>query len=56
MSMNTYLTAALAALLLGAPAAEAASSFQAGKGTFMLDNQPFTVKAAELHYPRIPRP
>lgn len=56
MIMNTYLTAALAALLLGAPAAEAASSFQAGKGTFMLDNQPFTVKAAELHYPRIPRP
>ncbi len=31
------------------------SRFEAGKGTFLLDGKPFVVKAAELHYPRIPR-
>lgn len=30
--------------------------FEAGKGTFLLDGKPFVIKAAELHYPRIPRP
>ena len=30
--------------------------FTAGKNTFLLNGQPFVVKAAELHYPRIPRP
>ena len=30
--------------------------FTVGKNTFMLLGQPFVVKAAELHYPRIPRP
>nr|MDE6669861.1 beta-galactosidase [Muribaculaceae bacterium] len=30
--------------------------FEAGKGTFLLNGEPFVVKAAELHYPRIPRP
>ena len=29
--------------------------FESGEGTFLLDGKPFTVKAAELHYPRIPR-
>lgn len=29
--------------------------FGTGKGTFLLDGKPFVVKAAELHYPRIPR-
>ncbi|WP_294592205.1 beta-galactosidase family protein [uncultured Rikenella sp.] len=32
-----------------------ASTFEAGKGFFMLDGKPFVIKAAELHYPRIPR-
>lgn len=32
------------------------SRFEAGDGTFLLNGQPFVVKAAELHYPRIPRP
>lgn len=32
------------------------NSFVAGKGTFLLNGEPFIVKAAELHYPRIPRP
>ena len=30
--------------------------FTAGKNTFLLNGQPFVVKAVELHYPRIPRP
>lgn len=38
-----------------APAAQP-STFVAGKGTFLLNGQPFVVKAAELHYPRIPKP
>ena len=29
--------------------------FEAGNGTFLLNGKPFIVKAAELHYPRIPR-
>ena len=36
--------------------AEATPRFAIGKKTFLLDGKPFTVKAAELHYPRIPRP
>ncbi len=31
-------------------------TFEAGKGSFMLNGEPFVVKAAELHYPRIPKP
>ena len=31
-------------------------TFEAGKGTFLLNGEPFVVKAAEVHYPRIPRP
>ena len=31
-------------------------SFAAGDGTFLLDGKPFVIKAAEVHYPRIPRP
>lgn len=33
-----------------------AGSFEVGKGRFMLDGKPFTIKAAELHYARIPQP
>ncbi len=36
--------------------ADGHSRFEAGKGTFLLDGQPFVIKAAELHYPRIPKP
>ena len=31
-------------------------SFTVGDKTFLLNGQPFVVKAAEVHYPRIPRP
>lgn len=33
-----------------------AGDFTVGKNTFLLDGEPFIVKAAEVHYPRIPRP
>lgn len=48
----------LMAPAVGAYASEQAESqgkFEAGKGTFLLNGEPFTVKAAELHYPRIPK-
>ncbi|RGQ95784.1 MULTISPECIES: beta-galactosidase, partial [Bacteroides] len=32
-----------------------ARKFEAGKNTFLLDGKPFVVKAAELHYTRIPQ-
>ncbi len=42
---------------LGASAAtETTNSFEIGKGAFMLNGEPFVIKAAELHYPRIPKP
>ncbi|MDE7032987.1 MAG: beta-galactosidase [Muribaculaceae bacterium] len=31
-------------------------SFRAGNSNFLLNGEPYVVKAAELHYPRIPRP
>ena len=50
----------LAALMLAAPATMQAATtpgtFTTGDKTFLLNGQPFIVKAAEVHYPRIPRP
>ena len=56
--MKHLLTAFLLACSLTAAAhpATAAGSFKAGDKTFLLNGQPFIVKAAEVHYPRIPRP
>ena len=60
--MNKVTSIMMAALLclvsLGAnaQAPESGRTFEAGKGTFLLDGKPFVVKAAELHYPRIPQP
>ena len=34
---------------------EKTHTFSQGEGTFLLDGKPFIVKAAELHYARIPR-
>ena len=31
-------------------------TFEVGKKTFLLNGEPFVVKAAEIHYPLIPRP
>ena len=42
-----------------APAGEETTvkeTFEVGKGTFLLNGKPFVVKAAEVHYPRIPEP
>ena len=50
---------ALAALLSAVPVAAGAAkggTFAVGDKTFLLNGEPFVVKAAELHYPRIPRP
>lgn len=33
-----------------------AESFKVGNGQFLLNDKPFVIKAAELHYARIPRP
>jgi beta-galactosidase len=57
---KSILGGTLAALLsLGAPLAapaQNAHTFAQGEGTFLLDGKPFVIKAAELHYPRIPQP
>ena len=37
-------------------AAQKPGTFTTGDKTFLLNDQPFIVKAAEVHYPRIPRP
>ena len=51
---------ALAALISLMPAtgfaAQKPGTFTVGDKTFLLNGQPFVVKAAEVHYPRIPRP
>lgn len=53
-------TFALAALILTVPASMQAAgktgTFTTGNKTFLLNGKPFVVKAAEVHYPRIPRP
>ena len=36
--------------------AETQGDFTVGNKTFLLNGKPFVVKAAELHYPRIPKP
>ena len=50
----------LAIALMCAPANASAANkggtFTTGQGTFLLNGEPFIVKAAEVHYPRIPRP
>ena len=60
-SKNLFQKLVLAAFMLIAPAVVHAAdqkpgSFTVGDKTFMLNGQPFIVKAAEVHYPRIPRP
>lgn len=62
--LKTIMLAAAGAMLTGMPTmatantsgAKEAGKFEAGIGRFLLNGEPYTVKAAELHYPRIPRP
>ena len=54
--LTMLLALLLAGLMLCQPvAAQKPGTFEAGKGTFLLNGEPFVVKAAEIHYPRIPR-
>ena len=60
MTLSTSIkTLAFASLLALAPAqmmaAQKGGTFTTGDKTFLLNGKPFVVKAAELHYPRIPR-
>lgn len=58
-NISIALCAAAASLFPASASAESVSNapgtFTAGKGMFLLNGEPFVVKAAELHYPRIPR-
>lgn len=59
MNRKFYLKTIIATLLFSLSTLTALArggDFTAGKNTFLLNGQPFVVKAAELHYPRIPRP
>ena len=61
MKLSTSIkTLTFASLLALAPAqmmaADKGGTFTTGNKTFLLNGKPFVVKAAELHYPRIPRP
>lgn len=54
--MKNKLLLILFFLLLGLPAVAKShkDTFEIGKGTFLLNGKPFIIKAAELHYARIP--
>ena len=54
--MSSLSGGAFAALPSGmAPMADSKNTFTTGDKTFLLNGKPFVVKAAEIHYPRIPR-
>ena len=55
---SIFLFTLLGMLMLALPATAAPKkgTFTVGDKTFLLNGQPFVVKAAEIHYPRIPRP
>ena len=52
MLLTATITATAAPVSGGSPA----GTFTTGDKTFLLNGKPFIVKAAEVHYPRIPRP
>ncbi len=54
--MKKLLTTILLVCCAFALPMNAQNTFEAGDGAFMLNGKPFIVKAAEVHYPRIPRP
>ena len=54
--MSSLSGGAFAALPSGmAPMADSKNTLTTGDKTFLLNGKPFVVKAAEIHYPRIPR-
>ena len=60
MKPNKLLLTLVLAMLTMAMPLQAANNkkgtFTVGEKTFLLNGKPFVVKAAEIHYPRIPRP
>ena len=63
-TMNKFLKFCASALFLGGMMAgitacapsKSGEHFEVRKNTFVLNSKPFVVKAAEVHYPRIPEP
>ena len=53
---NLLFAALLALALPNVAMAQTEKPFAIGDKTFLLNGKPFVVKAAEVHYPRIPRP
>ena len=53
---NLVVWALLALMSTTVLAAQKPTTFTIGEKTFLLGGKPFVVKAAEVHYPRIPRP
>ena len=56
MKHTLILLLAAIMLTLSPSDVKAQQRFEVGENTFLLDGKPMLVKAAELHYPRIPRP
>ena len=56
MMLTAAMLLAAATGLQAAKKANQPGTFTTGDKTFLLNGQPFIVKAAEVHYPRIPRP
>lgn len=46
----------MTAFICSCQSSQAGGTFEVGKNTFLLNGKPFVVKAAEVHYPRIPEP
>jgi beta-galactosidase len=56
LAATMSVASATCSLCCRASAANKPGTFTTGDKTFLLNGQPFIVKAAEVHYPRIPRP
>jgi beta-galactosidase len=54
--MKTFVILMLAVAMCVPCVAQQKGSFAVGDKTFLLNGEPFVVKAAEVHYPRIPQP
>ena len=50
-----YLLILVVAVLGSSCSQSSEGTFEVGKNTFLLNGKPFVVKAAKIHYPRIPK-